>query len=159
MNILIANRQRTKKIDARRLKEMTAAVLGELGIRHCELEINLVGASGMAALNETFLQHEGSTDVITFDYSEGKQRRNDVGIAGEIFISVNDAIGQAKEFRTRWQSEVMRYIIHGILHLLGHDDLRPDLRRKMKREENRLLRDVEKKFSLAQIERRLKISP
>jgi len=158
MNILIANRQRTKKIDAPFLKEITATVLAELGIRHSELEINLMGATGMAALNETFLQHEGSTDVITFDYSEGKKLRRNVGIAGEIFISVDDAITQAKEFKTRWQSEVARYVIHGILHLLGHDDLQPALRRKMKQEENRLVRTVEKKFSLAQIERRPRIS-
>jgi probable rRNA maturation factor len=158
MNILIANRQRTKRIDARFLEEITTSVLADLGIRHCELEINLLGATGMAALNETFLQHEGSTDVITFDYSEGKKQRQDVGIAGEIFISVDDAIAQAREFKTRWPSEVARYVIHGILHLLGHDDLRPALRRKMKREENRLMRRMEKKFSLAQIERRPRIS-
>ena len=157
MNILIANRQRTKKIDARFLKAITASVLADLQIEHCELEINLVGSTGMAALNETFLQHTGSTDVITFDYSEGKKLRKNVGVSGEIFICVDDAIMQAKQFKTRWQSEVARYVVHGILHLLGHDDLRPAPRRAMKREENRLVRALEKKFSLAQIERRSRI--
>jgi len=42
-------------------------------------------------------------------------------------------------------------VVHGVLHLLGHDDLRPALRRKMKREEDRLVRKFAKKFSLAQI--------
>ncbi len=151
MNIVIANRQRVKKIDARLLKEITAAILAELKIEHCELEINLLGAKEMAALNETFLNHEGSTDVITFDYSEGKKLRKNVGVAGEIFISVDDAIAQAKEFKTNWQTEIVRYIAHGILHLLGHDDLKPQLRRKMKREENLLVRKLARKFSLAQI--------
>jgi probable rRNA maturation factor len=64
---------------------------------------------------------------------------------------MDDAILQAKQFQTSWQSEVMRYIVHGVLHLLGHDDLKPPLRRKMKREENRLVRLLSKKFSLAQI--------
>jgi len=154
MNILVANRQRTKKIDVPLLKKVTAAALAELGVRHCELEINLMGTTGMAALNETFLQHTGSTDVITFDYSEGKKLRQDVGVAGEIFVCVDDAIAQSKQFRTRWQSEVARYVVHGVLHLLGHDDLRPQARRTMKREENRLMRVLEKQLSLTRIERR-----
>jgi probable rRNA maturation factor len=151
MNIVIANRQRVKKIDSRLLKAIVAIILAELRIEHCELEISLLGAKEMAALNETFLRHEGSTDVITFDYSEGEKLRRNVGVSGEIFISVDDAIAQAKKFKTDRQSETIRYIIHGILHLLGHDDLRADARRKMKREENRLLRKLSKKFSLAQI--------
>ena len=76
MNIAIANRQRVKKIDSRLLKEIVRAALADLAIEHCELEINLLGAREMTALNETFLQHKGSTDVITFDYSEGKKLRN-----------------------------------------------------------------------------------
>jgi len=153
MNLVIANRQRVKKVDSRLLKEIASAVLAELEIEHCELEINLLGAKEMAALNETFLNHESSTDVITFDYSEGKKLRHNVGVSGEIFISVDDAITQAKEFKTNWQSEIVRYVVHGILHLLGHDDLRADLRRKMKREENALLLRLSKKFSFAQIAR------
>jgi probable rRNA maturation factor len=151
MNIVIANRQRVKKIDSRLLKEIASAILAELEIEHCELEINLLGAKEMAALNETFLNHDGSTDVITFDYSEGKKLRSNVGISGEIFICVDDAIAQAKQFKTNWQTEIVRYIAHGILHLLGHDDLKPQLRRKMKHEENLLVRKLAKKFSLAQI--------
>jgi probable rRNA maturation factor len=77
---------------------------------------------------------------------------------GEIFICVDEAIVHAKKFKTVWQAEIVRYIIHGILHLLGHNDLKPDLRRKMKREENRLLRHLSKKISLAQIAGRSKIS-
>ena len=50
--------------------------------------------------------------------------------------------------------DIVRYIIHGILHLLGYDDSRADFRRKMKRAENSLLRSVSKKFSFAQIARR-----
>ena len=80
MNLAIANRQRTKKINLRLLKQITAkALLDELKIPDAALEINLLGAEEMAALNETFLKHEGSTDVITFDYAgktPGKTRRN-----------------------------------------------------------------------------------
>ncbi len=146
MSVIIANRQRTKKINTRLLKQIANVLLVELKIESGELGINLVAAREMALVNEGFLKHEGSTDVITFDYSEHQKQ-----LHGEIFICVEIAIAQAKQFKTNWQSEIARYIIHGVLHLTGHDDLRADLRRKMKREENRLLRLVAKKFSLAQI--------
>ena len=70
---------------------------------------------------------------------------------GELYICLDDAIAQAKEFRTTWQSEVVRYVIHGVLHLLGHDDHAAAARRKMKREENRLLRHLAKEFPLASL--------
>ena len=44
---------------------------------------------------------------------------------GEIFICVDEAVWQARKFRTSWQSEIVRYLVHGVLHLLGHDDSRP----------------------------------
>ena len=160
MNLVIANRQRTKKINTRLLKEIVDALFAELKITEMELGINLVGKREMTLVNETFLNHEGSTDVITFDHTEkrkaesGKRKQ----LNGELFICVDDAVSQAKEFQTSWQSEVVRYIIHGVLHLLGHDDLKPRLRRKMKGEENRLVRLLSEKFSLAQIAARSKIS-
>jgi len=158
--LLIANRQRRKKINVSLLKRITVDLLAGLEIPDAQLEINLVAAPEMAALNETFLDHEGSTDVITFDYSPPGPRTPDPrpGIHGEIFVCIDDAIAQAKQFKTTWPTETARYVVHGVLHLLGHDDLRADLRRRMKREENRLLRGLAKKFSLAQIERRPKIS-
>jgi probable rRNA maturation factor len=173
--ISISNRQRARKMDLRLLEKIAATVLSELNIHEAELGIVLVGAKEMASLNEKFLQHEGPTDVITFDYSDSLgrdgalrrqrrvERRNSAAgraiahvppairartaqraaptiIHGEIFICVSEAVRQAKEFGTDWFSELGRYIIHGILHLTGHDDLEPVARKKMKREENRLVR-------------------
>jgi probable rRNA maturation factor len=153
LHVLIANRQRTKKINSRFLRQIVAALLAELKIENAELGIRVVSAREMARVNWQFLQHEGSTDVITFDYlPPGPQTQNPRRhIHGELFICVDDAIKQAKEFGTSWQSEIVRYAVHGVLHLLGHDDLQPDLRREMKREENRLRRRLERRFSLAQL--------
>ena len=159
MNIVIANRQRVKKINSRLLKQIIGELFAELKITEAELGINLVAAREMALVNETFLQHAGSTDVITFDHAEkrkvesGKRKQ----LHGELFICVDDAAIQAKEFQTSWQSEVVRYTVHGILHLLGYDDLKPHLRRVMKREENRLVRLLAKRFSLAQLARPAKL--
>ena len=70
---------------------------------------------------------------------------------GEIFICVDEAVSQARKFGVSWQSEVARYVIHGVLHLLGHDDLRAGARCKMKREENRLLRELSRRFALSKL--------
>lgn len=153
MNVAIANRQRTKKINARLLKQIVGGLFAELKITEAELGINLVGAKEMAKVNWQFLQHEGSTDVITFSYlePEGGSQKPELQLHGELFVCMDEAVLQAKSFKTSWQAEVVRYITHGVLHLLGHDDMKPALRRKMKREENRLMNRLAKRFSLAQI--------
>jgi len=156
---VISNRQRAKKIDLRFLRRIVAELLKELKIDCADLEINLVGAAEMAEINWQFLRHEGSTDVITFNYSNSEFgiRNSEFKSQGEIFICVDEAILQAKKFKTNWQSEIVRYVIHGVLHLLGDDDLHAAARKKMKREENRLLRELSKRFSLAQLSPRAKL--
>ncbi len=158
----VANRQRVKKINTRLLRQIVAELFAELEISKAELGIHLVGAKEMARVNWGFLKHEGSTDVITFDHNENCGKRLARTLApprlhGELFICVDEAVSQAKEFKSSWQAEVVRYVVHGILHLLGHDDLKPDLRRKMKREENRLVRRLAKRFALAQLSRAAKL--
>jgi len=167
MKIVVANRQQARKLDPRLLKKIAEALLTELEFEEAELGINFVAAREMTLINETFLQHEGSTDVITFDYTEKvvqasrlhkkllkrEIRRRDARatLHGELFVCVDEAIGQAKKFKTTWQSEIVRYLIHGVLHLLGHDDHHHAAGRRMKREENRLLAVLSRKFCLAQI--------
>jgi rRNA maturation RNase YbeY len=159
LEITIANRQRTININSRFFKKIVLGLFSEMEISGAELGIHLVGAKEMTKMNLQYLQHEGSTDVITFDHSDSQFeiRNSKLQIHGELFICVDDAIKQAKEFGTTWQAEVIRYTVHGILHLLGYDDLRPQLRHKMKREENRLVRRLARRFSLAQLSRAAKL--
>ena len=165
--IVILNRQRVRKINRRLLEKIAAGLLAELEIEKAELGICLVAAPEMTRLNETFLKHKGSTDVIAFDYSgktnPGGQRFVVVqksgaltkqcppSLHGEIFICVDEAVLQARKFGTIWQSEIVRYFIHGVLHLLGFDDLSTGARRKMKREENRRLREMTRRFPLSRL--------
>ena len=152
MTLEILNRQRTKKINKRLLKHIVLELLAELEIETAELGINLVAAREMTLLNESFLQHEGSTDVITFNHLDDSSRQaGERSLHGELFVCVDEAILQAKRFKTTWQSEIVRYLVHGVLHLLGHDDCRAAARRKMKREENRLLVGLSRKFNLAKV--------
>ena len=153
MNITIANRQRTKKFNTRLLKEIIAALLVKLEVRQGEIGVHLVGAAEMTGVNWQFLQHAGSTDVITFDHRAAVLLPDhpELQLYGELFVCVDDALKQAETFRTTWTSEVVRYVVHGVLHLLGYDDLKPDLRQRMKREERRLLRWLETRFSFAEL--------
>ena len=72
-------------------------------------------------------------------------------VHGEIFICIDEAVTQARRFRTTWPSELVRYLVHGILHLQGYDDLTPAARRKMKREENRLLQQLARHYLLQRL--------
>jgi probable rRNA maturation factor len=131
----IRNRQRAVPVNVRHLRRFAACLLRVLGTAEpCDLGICLVRPPEMSRLNETFLRHAGATDVIAFDYGSPP------GLHGEIFICLEEALSQARRFRTSWQSELARYVIHGLLHLTGYDDRRPGDRRRMKLEEDRLLR-------------------
>lgn len=149
----IRNRQRTKRLDTEYLRGIVESLLAEeLHLGKYELALEFVSAKKMASLNEQFLAHKGSTDVITFDYREGYGlTETDSELAGEIFISVPDAIEQSREFSTTWQEELIRYAVHGVLHLLGYDDLEPGKRKRMKREENRLVRRVKARFAPSKV--------
>jgi probable rRNA maturation factor len=147
--LVIRNRQRTRALNVPLLRRIIRHVLEkELNVASYELGFHFVPPGEMARVNDQFLQHEGSTDVITFDHGGSARRWH-----GEIFICIADAVKQAQEFRTTWQSEVVRYVIHGALHLRGYDDLQPAKRRVMKREENRLVKRVASQFALARLVR------
>ena len=152
--VIIRNRQRSRRVDTRLLKQIVSALLAALDVSRVELGIHLVAAKEMARVNRQFLQHTGSTDVITFDHSQAESEIQGPAsrLHGELFVCVDDAVKQAGEFQTTWQSEVVRYVVHGVLHLLGYDDLKPEFRRAMKREENRLLRRLETTCTIAKLQ-------
>ena len=156
--LFLRNRQGTHFVNSPLLRRITKVLLTDLlSLEGYELAIHLVAAPEMARVNQRFLEHAGSTDVITFDYGGEfdsmpvRERRGSTHrpeqLHGEIFICIDDAVKQARQFRTTWQSELVRYLIHGVLHAVGYDDLTPANRCVMKREENRLLRMLSRQFS------------
>ncbi len=147
--ITLRNRQRRHRINRPLLARVLRCLIeSRLGSRDCELAFHLVSARVMAEVNQRHLQHTGSTDVITFPYS-GSEGAGP--LIGDVFISIDDAMAQARGFKTTWQSELVRYAVHAVLHLQGYDDLEPVHRRIMKREENRLVRDLGSRFPLRKL--------
>jgi len=104
--------------------------------------INLVLISDaiITDIHNKYLHDNSPTDVISFDLSEDFEEYNE----GEIYISIDRARAQAGEFAVTFKSEFYRLITHGILHLIGYDDLTEIDRQAMREQENKIL----KKFNL-----------
>jgi len=88
------------------------------------------------ALNRRYLRHDYATDVITFDWSEGKG----LWLEGEILISAQTAKRNAAQYTTNVKDEILLYMVHGVLHLLGYDDHSPSDVKKMRAKEDVLMR-------------------
>jgi rRNA maturation RNase YbeY len=89
-------------------------------------------------INKQYLKHDYYTDIITFDYSEGKL------ISGDIFISLETVKSNAEDLGVSFDKELQRILIHGILHLCGQDDKTPELRIEMTSKENLAIDNLEK---------------
>lgn len=123
-----------KKIKRSKVHDLIKSLSVELNFLASNLEINFISGEDIHAINKSYLKHDYTTDIITFNYSDSLQK-----IDGEIFISIDDALSNSKKFRVTLSEELVRLVIHGILHLLGYDDQNLTDKKIMKRLENKLL--------------------
>ncbi|MFM7430758.1 MAG: rRNA maturation RNase YbeY [Flammeovirgaceae bacterium] len=100
--------------------------IGELSYIFCSDEYLL-------SLNQQYLKHNTLTDIITFDYSEGKT------LSGEIYISIDRVAENAEKFKVSFQEELHRVMIHGVLHLAGYKDKKPAEKALMRKKEEACL--------------------
>ena len=96
--------------------------------------------SYLLKLNQKFLNHNTFTDIITFDYSEGRR------IAGEIYISLERVEENSLKFNSSFQDELRRVMIHGVLHLVGYRDKKPKEIATMRKKEEAYLSLWKKMF-------------
>ena len=142
----VRNRQKKWPMDRSQVHSISLWVAGSLFKgRDIDLSVQFLSSARMAEINQSFLGHEGPTDVITFDLSEEAPEDT---LVGEILICPDVAMAFSQSFGTHWYEECMRYLIHGLLHLAGFDDLEPEPRRLMKRHEHRWVRRMHEHFSL-----------
>ena len=117
------------------IHKLIRLLMREFGFSISNLEISFVNSNEIILINKKYLHHKGSTDIITFDYT-----LSDTALEGEIIISGYETLHNAKRFKTSIKEEALRLLIHGILHLLGYDDIKKDDRKIMKAKEDELVK-------------------
>jgi len=128
-------RLKGKKIISEWLKEIiqkSSKTTGNLTYIFCDDQY-------LSILNKKYLKHKTLTDIITFDYSEGKI------ISGEIYISLERVKENAKKYRTSFNNELLRVICHGVLHLIGFTDKSQTEKLIMREKEDECLKIIQKK--------------
>ena len=95
-------------------------------------DINIIFCSDNYILdvNMRYLQHDYFTDIITFDYCEGKT------LSGDLFISIDTVRENASEYGVEFDDELHRVMVHGLLHLIGYDDRTPEQERRIHEKED-----------------------
>lgn len=138
---MIKNLQVTNKSGHRIDKITLHKIVGELrlllGFELTSLQIIFLEEEKIEQINSKYLGHNYSTDIISFNYSNEL-----TSLDGELYICPVVAINNAKKYRAVFDEEIYRLVIHGILHLLGYNDINKKDRAVMKREENRLLKKI-----------------
>jgi probable rRNA maturation factor len=109
-------------------------VLEREGRPRARLSVALVDDTEMAAIHRFYLGVEGPTDVVSFPLDDAHD-----DLLGEVVVSTDTAAREAAARSIPLDEEVLRYVVHGTLHLLGYDDHRPADRRRMHARQEELL--------------------
>jgi probable rRNA maturation factor len=126
------------RFDRRLLRRRAHALLGELGLDDAELSLALVSDEQIAALNQRHRAKTGPTDVLAFSLREGRHRAHAGALLGDVVIAPGVASRQARAIGHSLDEELLRLLIHGLLHLLGFDHVESGEARRMRARERAL---------------------
>ncbi len=135
--IYYRNDVRRSGVDGRALVATAKRLLAAIGEAESAISLSLIGDVAMRELNRGYRGKDAATDVLSFPM-EHAPAPDAERLLGDVVISVDTAARQATEYDATLQRELYRLLIHGLLHLLGHDHVRAAERRVMEREERRL---------------------
>lgn len=122
------HRIRAKLPDTRRLRRWLSAVLEAEGVPEARVDYIFCTDEYLLEINRTYLDHDTYTDIITFPLGESP-------LAAEIYISHERVRDNAARLGVPEERELLRVIVHGLLHLCGYDDHTPAGKRRMRRRE------------------------
>ena len=132
----------TKTPSKRLLKAWIKEFVSNHGKKVGELAFVFCSDVKIVEVNQNFLQHDYYTDIITFDYSEGEV------ISGDIFISVERVLENAASHQVDYNTELLRVLSHGVLHLIGFQDKEEKKKIEMTRNEDLCMSLFFTKFAL-----------
>lgn len=138
MKIRLINSSLVKaQIDRNKIRKLITQIFllenKELG----EIEIVFLKDSEILKINREFLQHDYFTDVIAFGYNRKRV------IYGDICIGFECVSRNASEYKVSFKDEVIRVMIHGVLHLIGYEDKSPEGKEEMRQKEDIYLKKYE----------------
>lgn len=133
-SIEICNRQTALDFDADRLRRAAEAVMRDADVVDAALSIAVVDDPAMHQLNRQYLNHDYPTDVLSFTLE-----RQGGHLEGEVIVSSETALRAAAHYGWSAEAELLLYVIHGTLHLVGYDDGDAASRGEMRAAERRYL--------------------
>jgi probable rRNA maturation factor len=144
MDILIDNQQTNQPIRTKAIQKKARAILNALDCPDGELSIVIVDDGRIAELNQTYLQHAGPTNVISFPMREGDFTQINPQMLGDVVISADTCAQEAEDAGISTENRLDQLLIHGILHLFGYDHVHSESEAKvMEAKSNELLAMLE----------------
>lgn len=143
--ISIINQQRALSISASTVRKLVKVILEEFKISCEELAVHFVSASLISKLHLKYFQDPSITDCITFPIDDPYSKKEACICLGEIFICPAYAKNYSTSHGTNVYEELSLYTVHGILHLLGYDDLISSEKKKMRLREKQCLKLLEQR--------------
>lgn len=140
VQIHVFNRQKDLKLDKGSVRTLVKHTLDHLKASPEEVSIYFVSEKKITQLHDQFFQDPTPTDCISFPLDEQH--------LGEVFVCPATAIAYAKKKKLDPYEETSLYIVHGLLHLLGFDDLEEKARRTMRKKEKSCMRHLNKQKSV-----------
>ncbi len=118
-NIQIQNQQTIKKVNLKALKKYLSDILKASDIPSKKISVLICDNKFIKSLNKKYFKKNQATDVIAFPLADNI----DPDYLGEVVVSLEQALIVAKELNLKWRQELILYLIHGLLHLVGFSDL------------------------------------
>jgi probable rRNA maturation factor len=153
--ILISNEQSTVAISEDELRQVAVRTLEAEGVVSAEISVAVVDDPAIHRVNRDYLQHDYPTDVISFLLDSGDAdprsfsassdkagRGYGKWLHGDVILSGDTAQREASEYGWEPQAEVCLYLVHGLLHLCGYDDLTDEEQAMMRGREREILKEL-----------------
>jgi len=134
IDIEITNQQDRLPVDEARFRQAVEMILQDASITEAQISLAVVDDPTIHTLNRQFLRHDEPTDVLSFVLEE-----SETSLEGEVIVSADTALATAPHYGWQPVDELLLYVIHGTLHLVGGLDATPEEQAEMRAQERKYL--------------------